>query len=80
MPKTLTDEEREEEQRKQVESSYTDFTDWTKVERPRSASLHSFDNQVLSAMAISGDDYLRYQAKLNPNAPFSNPSKLIYTT
>lgn len=79
MSETETQEEKEQRLRELGESNYTDFTDWSKIEKPRSASLHSFGNQVLSAMAISGDDYLRYQAKLNPNAPFNNPLKLKYT-
>ena len=72
-------EEKEERLRAVGDSSYTDFTDWSKVEKPRSAALHSFGNQVLSAMAISGDDYLRFQSKLNPAMPFNNPLKLKYT-
>jgi len=75
------EKEAEQERRKLLENqSYTDFTDWSTIEKPRSAALHSYGNQVLSAMAISGDDYLRFQSKLNPNAPFNNPAKLKYVT
>ena len=71
-------EQEEEEVREQAkqkarllaDSSYTDFTDWDKIERPRMASLNNFNNNYISALAISGDDYLRYNSKLNPNAPF----------
>ncbi len=52
-------------------SGFTDFSDWSKIERPRAASLHAFENGFLSALAINGDDYLRFQAKLNPNPPFN---------
>ena len=51
-------------------SAYTDFTNWDKIERPRVASLLP-NNNYLSALAISGNDYLRYQSKLNPNKPFN---------
>ena len=54
-------------------SGFTDFTNWSEIERPRVASLHSFQNNYLSALAINGEDYLRFQAKLNPNPPFNNP-------
>lgn len=58
----------------EVLTTYTDFTNWDKVERPRVASLSSFDNNYLSLLAINGDDYLRYQAKLNPIQPFQGVS------
>lgn len=50
---------------------FTNFTNWSQIERPRVASLHAFNNNFLSALAINGDDYLRFQAKLNPNPPFN---------
>ena len=56
-------------------SGFTDFTNWSQIERPRAASLHSFENNYLSALAINGEDYLRFQAKLNPNPPFNNPEE-----
>ena len=55
-------------------TTYTDFTNWEKVERPRVASLSSFGSNYLSLLAINGDDYLRYQAKLNPIQPFQGVS------
>ena len=55
-------------------TTYTNFTDWSKVERPRTASLSAFDNNYLSLLAINGDDYLRFQAKLNPIQPFQGVS------
>lgn len=62
-----------EQSRKISSGSYTDFTNWSKIERPRVASLLP-NNNYLSALAISGEQYLRSQAKLNPNAPFNNPN------
>lgn len=65
-------EEEEERKQKKYEQSqiqdggFTDFTDWNKVERPRTTDFGARDNQYLSALSISGDDYLRYQARLNP--------------
>ena len=57
----------------QVEDGgYTDFTDWNTVERPRTSDFGARDNQYLSALAISGDDFLRFQARLNPNKKISN--------
>ena len=60
----------EEKLQKVATSGYTDFTDWDKIERPRAASLLP-NNNYLSALAINGEDYLRFQAKLNPNQPFN---------
>ena len=34
-------------------SGFTDFTNWSEIERPRVASLHSFQNNYLSALAIN---------------------------
>lgn len=68
----LEADEEEERKKKKYEQSqvqdggFTDFTDWNTVERPRTTDFGARDNQYLSAMAISGDDYLRYQARLNP--------------
>lgn len=70
----MSEEEKEQEGKRELaEGSYTDFTDWEQIERPRIASLNDFGNNYLSALAINGDDYLRYQAKLNPNQPFNKP-------
>jgi len=66
------EELRREEENKMKEISttgYTNFTDWDKVERPRVASLLP-NNNYLSALAINGEDFLRFQAKLNPNQSF----------
>ncbi len=63
------------EQSKILEGGYTDFTDWNAVERPRATDFGARDNQYLSALAISGDDYLKYQARLNPNKKFTGPLK-----
>lgn len=65
--------EKKYEQSKILEGGYTDFTDWNAVERPRATDFGAFDNNYLSAMAISGDDYLKYQARLNPNPKFTGP-------
>lgn len=54
--------------------NFTNFSDWDKIERPRVANLHDFGNNYLSMLAISGDDYLRFQAKLNPAKPFQGVS------
>ena len=67
----LVDEQRRKEEKLQKVSTsgYTDFTDWNKIERPRVASLLP-NNNYLSSLAINGEDFLRFQAKLNPNHSF----------
>jgi hypothetical protein len=71
----MSEEEKEQESKRELaEGSYTDFTDWEQIERPRMASLNDYGNNYLSALAINGDDYLRFQAKLNPNQPFNKPA------
>ena len=52
-------------------SGFSNFTDWSSIERPRVASLNDFNNNYLSQLAINGADFLRFQAKLNPNTPFN---------
>ena len=73
----LADAEEERKQKKYEQTKlepggYSDFTDWNTIERPRTTDFGARDNQYLSALAISGDDYLRYQARLNPNKKLSN--------
>jgi len=60
------------EQSKILDGGYTSFEDWNSVERPRTTDFGARDNQYLSALAISGDDYLRFQARLNPNPKFTS--------
>lgn len=69
----------EDRQRKKYEATkilpggYTDMTDWNAVERPRTSVLGDYGNNYLSQLAISGDDFLKYQARLNPNRRFTGP-------
>lgn len=68
------DADAQEKQKQVGDSGYTNFTNWGSIERPRVGSLAPVGNAYLSKLAISGEDYLRFQAKLNPNAPFIKPS------
>lgn len=56
-----------------LEGGYSDMTDWNAVERPRTSVLGSHGNNYVSSLAISGDDFLKYQARLNPIKKFSGP-------
>jgi len=60
------------EQSKILDGGYTSFEDWNAVERPRTSDFGARDNHYLSALAISGDDFLRHQARLNPNKKFTS--------
>ena len=68
-------EKKKYEKSKILEGGYTDFTDWNRVERPRTSNFGygSEGNKYVSALAISGDDFLKYQSRLNPNRRFTGP-------
>jgi len=69
----------EDRERKKYEATkilpggYSDLSDWNAVERPRTSVLGDYGNNYLSQLAISGADFLKYQARLNPVRKFSGP-------